>query len=298
MREAEKELGLYYKATKSETVFHAEDPDPENIPLADYRVKERQAILDFLASDANVLVAGGMSATNKTHLIKQLLKSEGLHFYDLHNLGYKMRKQGHSCYGASAQAMADEIIGDAPKYPGAGDGSGGLVLDEGMVLCHPETTGQTGDLVNKLIGEYGKLIITGGGAQYTSQEQTNMIAELMPADSKIQTHPFELKPLNLLQTAELIRLSWSRGTPKEQINEEIVEIAAKMYLRYFRLARRIWINSGPKLDLSLPRHQFDKFNLRERMMPDECLDRAFALQKTIHAQALQQIADLNLTPTP
>lgn len=230
----ESELDLFYRTTRSGTVFRAVPADPEPVELVDYRAVERQRILDFLSSDSSVLIIGGVSSTTKTHLLSDIAKNEGLHFFDLHSL--PMNKQGKP----GAKFLEDEMIEGALQNHKSGENIHGLVLDEGTLLGEKSlqrrsiTPSDVQTALEKLLSEhYKKIIISGGGIGYTADEQGQIIAEAVGDRFTKSFCPFHLKPLNVAQAASLVQ----RASP--EIEKETALKIAETYLDYFRLPRLV-----------------------------------------------------------
>lgn len=285
----DQESKLFYKTKKSKTVFHAEESDPEDIGLADYRAMERQKVLDFLQGDSRIMVIGGVSGTSKSFMLGQMAKSNGLHWYDMYGTESGIREARYPAYSDyTSQALREMITQEAETDQRSGDGSSGIVIDEGTKFVYtPEITPMVRGMIEELLNRYGKIIVLGGGNSHTSEEQTDMIADLMPEGVGLEKLPFLLKTLNIRQTMELMRLRFARSKNMEMPSDEILEIIAGSYLGYFRLIRRVWLSCG-----NIVRGNLNDMCLRESIMPDECFDRACDLQWPKYLEARERIEAL------
>lgn len=273
---------LYYQATVSRTRFVSEPPDPEDVGLSDYRRAERCEMERFLTGDEHVLVMGGISATNKTYLTQRIAREKGLAFYDV---GYGGREYEKICLDVAA--AADFIVAAANRSfernlvePGA------LILDEGMLFVgDDDNRSRTAkDVLKELLIRYPKLIILGGGVEYTSDEQSAHIAELSPADAETKVFPFQVKVLNDRQTKELVDVYLAQDAVYKQVSDLI----AGAILGYFRFSRRVGMVVGRGAGFFPPSLEV-RGNYRESFMPKECFDKVWEIQEEIARRAMEKI---------
>lgn len=274
---------LYYQATVSKTKFVSELSDAEDVGIEDYSRAELQEIERFLDSDEHVLVMGGMSATNKTFVVKEVAKSKDLAFYDAQCGG---REYYENIY-LNAVAAADFIVARGNKYFGKIlVDPRVLIIDEGMLFVGTDNNRRKSavNVFKELLTRYSKLIICGGGAGYTSQEQSDSIAELVPGDSRTRIFPFKVKTLSNRQTKELVALFLAQ----DDVYKKVSDVIAEACLEYFRFARRIWMISGRGGGF-YPDSFKNPRTYRESFMPDECFKMVSGIQEERARRAMEEI---------
>lgn len=279
---------FYYQATKSGTRFRSVEPDPEEVGMEDFRKSEAEAVLAFLGSKNQVLVMGGISATSKTFTLRNLAKDRDLDFVDFHAVGQYTRRADE----IGAEAVAKEIMkertvnGETRKALIMDEGVAGILSDGGSGLRH-----RMDDVIRKLLEAYPHIVICGGGADFTSEEQTQRIAEALPGNMTVETCPFPFKNTNIRQTADLLqRINLykrcderiSEVDPSKLIHRDIAQVMAEIYIQYFRMSR-ILLTSGHSLLGDLDNFEarlYDfKSNVNMGIMPRECWQAAWQIQE-------------------
>jgi len=135
-----------------------------------------------------------------------------------------------------------------------------------------------------------KIILLGGGSQYTGHEQVERIQEVLPQDLTTTTQTFELKPYSISQNTEFAKIL----NPK--MPDDAAEIMASAYLRYFRIPRRMKLNLKSNRFLGsndIFTSSLLKNNLSERFMTDECLKKILPIQIAILEKAREAIRQLS-----
>ncbi|MBT4917753.1 hypothetical protein HN709_04590 [Candidatus Peregrinibacteria bacterium] len=272
---------LYYQATESGTKVYPDSPDSEEVPLADYRAAEVAAIHEFVSSDSDVLVMGGMGAASKTHILKVLHGAYPYSLYDSQShIGSRPSFYDHWSDDDYARAI-EYIVRNSKKYGDYRDvpidSPACLMIDECPTLYAAEARDKVAPIVEALLSTYGKIVMVGGGARNTEEEQAALIAETLPSGLSVDTFNFRNKPLNTRQTAELIFIRMNEIGRPVSMDDAIK--AASVYIDYFRLARRVWMSVDDVFDR-------DKYsflgNLRESQMPDACIRIAKQLQAEVY----------------
>jgi hypothetical protein len=114
----------------------------------------------------------------------------------------------------------------------------GIILDEGLVLAQEETSDNLRAVIDELLAMYPKVIIAGGGAQYTGAEQVEIVTGCMPANAKIENLVMLIQTLNPKQGAELlVRREQEIG---RIMGPETAMVIAESILPYFRLPRALY----------------------------------------------------------
>lgn len=267
----------FYYQTRSGTRFQSVEPDPEDVGLENYRQAEVTAALDFLRSDNRVLAMGGISSTGKTFTLYNLAKDQGLDFLDSQSVAGLGEMVDDIGLETVVGKMLDkrDVRSEEPKA---------LVLDEGMSLL---ARGKPDEIIRKLLDRYPHLIIAGGGEDMTGEEQTQRIAESLPANLDIATQSFAFKNLNARQSTDLLqRIRFPRVSrtptrdldPKKLIQREIAELMAKIYMPYFRINRPMLKTGGALMEESLDVNYL-KTNLGFGTNIFACFDEAWKIQE-------------------
>lgn len=279
---------FYYQATKSGTRFRSVEPDPEDVGMEDFRKAEAEAVLAFLKSRNQVLVMGGMSSTSKTFTLRNLAKDHRLDFVDFHSVGQHTGRVDE----IGAEAVAEKISkkrtvnGEPLKALIMDEGVAGILSDDGSGLRH-----RMDDVIRKLLDTYPHIVIAGGGDQFTSEEQTQRIAEVLPVNMTVETCPFLFKNPNIRQVADLLqrinlyRLCAERISevdPLKLIHRDIAYVMAEFFIQYFRISRNLSIVGN-----LLFRNSNDFNAIRSdlmssffmRIMPTECRQAAWQMQE-------------------
>ncbi|MCF7846495.1 MAG: hypothetical protein K9M51_00190 [Candidatus Gracilibacteria bacterium] len=220
------DFGLEYQTRKGEK-FKAHPPDPEGLPLSEYRKKESEKINDFLDSEKEVCVVGGFSATGKTFFFKNLAKEKGFAFVDLQAFGF-----------GTAEKWAEESIKKA---------EGGTIFDEGMMLEEDiEVQREFRKLFSFARGKKHKIFLLGGGTAATTEGQESFLLQQIPENSLTETVPFFLKILNEQQIIELLEATIKKfqGELRERLEKTLscetkTKEAINQIHPYFRIARVI-----------------------------------------------------------
>lgn len=279
---------FYYQATKSGTRFRSVEPDPEDVGMEDFRKTEVEAVLAFLESENQVLVMGGMSAVSKTFTLRNLAKDHSLDFVNFHSVGQHTRRVDE----IGAEDVAEEIMkertvnGEPLKALIMDEGAAGILSNDGSGLRR-----RMDDVILKLLDFYPHIVIAGGGDQFTSEEQTQRIAEVLPVNMTVETCPFLFKNTNIRQAADLLqrinlyRLCTERISevdPSKLIHRDIAQVMAEIFIQYFRISRNLLI-AGNLLFRNL--NDFNAIrsalmsNFFMRIMPHECRQAAWQIQE-------------------
>lgn len=277
------ESELYYQATGSGTRFQSAELDPEDVGMRDFCKTEETAVLDFMEGRNRILVMGGMSSTSKTFILSNLAEERDLDFTDFHSVGKFTEATSRIGADAVVKAVLDE------RYK-KNTGAKALILDEGMAgMLNDGSSGLRegmDEVIRKLLDIYPHVVIIGGGQQFTSDEQTERIAGVLPGDLTVETRSFLFKHPNNRQTADLLqrvkmgldRARVGQENPEKLIHREIAEIMAEVFIKYFRISRRLLFGGGMLFnnpsDVSSVRD-----NLLTSIMPDECRQAAWEIQK-------------------
>lgn len=284
----------YYKTTASGTKFESIEPDAEPTGLNSFNEKQEEAAKKFSSGQGDILVMGGIGGIGKTYTLKRLARASGFDFVDFHSV----RKHICSIDELGAKKVAKKIIDNRILRS---ESANLLILDEGIsgIIADEQVKlrSRMDEVIHELLEKYPKLIILGGGNAYTSDEQTEMIADALPKTLDITTHPFPFKNLNLKQTADLAQRSKLGifqdrvATPEELLSREFAEFIARLSLRYFRLFRVIIKMAG------IPaRSEFELYNLERNMrtliMPDDVFQKAWEIQRGMIEEQRTQIQDL------
>jgi hypothetical protein len=222
----------YYQATVSKTIFYPEDADPDDCGLDDYKRSEVEAVRDFIHSESNLLVVGGISGAGKSHLLRCVIApTASFDFYDLQNLGRSpLREAGCADVAKCVRDMVTHVDerpeGMIPK---------GIILDEGPVLAKEETSDNLRAVIDELLNMYPKVIIAGGDSKFTGAEQIEIITGCMPADAKIENLIVLIQTLNPKQGAELlVQRSKQIG---RNLGPELARAISESVMPYFRMPR-------------------------------------------------------------
>ena len=255
----------YYQTTASRTRFYAEAPDPEGVGLDDYRRTEVDAIRRFVASDSNVLVVGGVSSSTKTHVLSHYGQESGFLFYDLHALGDTQLRNG-ICTPAQIQTETAGLVTEAIDDPRSGDGTAGIILDEGIALIADGLGENIRNVVGELLEAYPRVIVCGGGSGYAGNEQVERIGENMPDDAEVEELVFDLKDLNLDQIIALLCIV-KRYDPQQ------ARLVAESLMEYFRIPGVV--------ARKLPKNLAMVNNWKTDLMPSEAYKRLESQQREI-----------------
>ena len=210
MREFPQIDNLHYKALTSGTEFDAEPPDSEEFGLADIHREQRQAILDLQGNDTNILIMGGMSGIGKTHLLWGL-KQE-------HNFRY-CSFEAPTVNASNASSVEEEVV----------------LFDEGMIATASYRT-ECPETIRALLKNGKKIVVSGGGANVTAQEQSDELSQLLEGvDARKVVNTFPFRQLNVRQTSELIEAETSRSFDK--LSPDDCSKLADAIHPYFRLPR-------------------------------------------------------------
>ncbi len=211
---------LTYKSTTSNQEIPLSPADPENVGLQAYHMQELAAIERFLGDDqARILAMGGTEGTGKTHTAKSL---------------------SDTTYFDTQRCSMDPLRGFPRYFDGLiARNRRPVVIDEAVTPLISTTAGHRDafkQFIIKCLEHTGKVILLGGGPQLTSGEQTDMLASFARRDvgeQNVQTHSFQLRPLNIRQVIELVELK------NKNISRELVQAIAETYLEFFRLLRPV-----------------------------------------------------------
>jgi hypothetical protein len=291
---------FYYRAKESRSVQEVTKPDDDSVGLDDFTTSQKKLVEKFAKkSDANILTMGGISDSGKTHFMKELLQEKSDYFYiDLMRLGNKL------------------LVGDVDgvmtqikeKYKYNRGAKRVILVDEsyvGIVDKHNRgklSKGKIAQLIDVLLEEFPKIVLIGGGWGFTSEEQTEMIVELMPQDIKTLATPYPLKPFNnrqLFEVAKKIKygiFQWKTNRVVEILPDSLAELLAQMVMPYFRTPRAavklmLLVNDKQQFDkkslcsMKSRMGSSEKYNVKSKIMPEEVFERAWALQ-------LEKIQDL------
>jgi len=220
---------IYYQTTVSKTKFYPGNVDDENVDLDGYRAYEKQRIFDFLDNDNNVMLCGGLSSMQKTEMIDDLYLTNQMAGLDLIGIARSLVDTSMSKIPLLTKDIIDKDI-DSNHCKN-------LLIDEGVILFFKKIRKKTEMFINCLLNDFHKIIIFGGGAAFTADEQNERMAELMPGDSKIEYNPFEFKNLNVKQTADVISSQYLRQDII--LSVDVLNIMAESYLEYYRIVRPI-----------------------------------------------------------
>lgn len=219
----------YYRTVESGTEFFAQESDLDGVGLEDYRKLEIDAVREFIASSAKIMVIGGVSSTSKTHSLIEIAREQGMHFFDLQSLSEKARK-GHNLDQIRVNVGA--MINYADHDKRSGNGQNGIILDEGLVLTNEDTSKIFEPIITELLERYSRVIVAGGGSKFTGEEQLNIMGGYMPKSESIAGMVFSLKTMNLDQSSSLIEIT-------NKISYDIAKMIAETLDGYFRLPRVI-----------------------------------------------------------
>ncbi|MDD3861958.1 MAG: hypothetical protein PHP74_03675 [Candidatus Gracilibacteria bacterium] len=226
----------YYQTTVSKTIFYPEDADPDDYGLEDYRKDEVRAVRDFVRSESNLLIIGGVSASGKTHLSHRIRESDSFDYYDLQQLKKHSPLREPGCSDISG--CVNDMVANVYNRPDWMTEPKGIILDEGLVLANKETDDNLRALIDELLRRYSKVIISGGGAQYTGVEQSEIIAGCMPADARIEKLIMTIKTFNSVQGAEfLMERSKELGMG---MSPEVAKAIAESMVPYFNMPRVLY----------------------------------------------------------
>ncbi|MFC1616266.1 hypothetical protein ACFL21_03930 [Patescibacteria group bacterium] len=284
-----KEGELYYRATETGTIIHPESSDPEVVGWQHYRAIEREAIMRFVDSDDDVLVMGGLSSTVKTYTAHALHREHPFAYLDLQNV--RREHRGGVFDAELLESFRDWVLGEhcLPERPPIDDPQC-LIVDESVLLYNNEDLIVNATAILRiLLDTYGKVVLLGGGAFHTEDEQAERITDLLPSNLSISAFPFRTKPLNTLQIKEMI-LSFYLHYVRKHIPEKLAEALAEMYFSYFRLDQKIRTSLG---SVMYGKH-YDNFMLalRHSFMPDECFMVAEDIQRQAYHAAMPEIRRL------
>ncbi len=292
---------FYYRAKESRSVQEVTQPDDDSVGLDNFTISQKKLVENFAKkSNANILTMGGISDSGKTHFMKKLLQEKRDYFYiDLMRLGNELlvgdvdgvMRQIKEKYKDEYNRGAKRVILVDESYVGIVDKHNRGQLSKGKIA----------QLIDVLLEEFPKIVLIGGGWGFTSEEQTEMIVELMPQDIKTLASPYPLKPFNNRQLFELAKkikygiFQWKTDRAVEILPDSLAELLAQMVMPYFRTPRvavklMFLVNKEQQPDKKSlysmkSRIGSSKNFVKSKIMPEEVFKRAWALQ-------LEKIQDL------
>jgi len=283
----------YYQTTKSGTRFKSVEPDSENTGLDTFHRAQEQAAVTFSEGNDSILVMGGTSGVGKTYAMKKLARASGFDFVDFHSVGQYTRKVDE--LGATEVARkileARIVTSTSARLLILDEGVSGVIADGQTKLRH-----RMDEVIRELLKEYHQLIILGGGARYTSDEQSEIIAESLPKDLDIATQPYPLKNLNSRQTADLAQranlgIYQDRDISERQLlPREYADLIAELSLPYFRLTREL-IRMAAILASDTSNFGNIEPNVKNKIMPDNVFDEAWKIQDQMIERNRARIQD-------
>ena len=269
---------LYYQATESRTKFESAEPDPESVGLDDFHRKTEERVASFVEGPEGILVMGAAAGVGKTHALRRMSDREGFDYIDLQGVGMQ-RLARKEVEAATSERSGTKV----------------LVMDEGICGFIGEDVDVRREQINAVLQEcmerYPHIVILGGGAEFTPEEQTELIAETLPGGINIETHPIALRNLNTRQTADLAQRCRIGTHQREREDErqdeflsrELAEIIGSAHTQYFRLLRGIL-----RMSEILEENGCEKENLRDieialwdKMMPKDVFRRAWEIQEAL-----------------
>ncbi len=222
------EKKYHYQAIASKTIAKVKRGDREQTGIKHYRNEETMAILSFLNnSDSNrVMVCGGMGSAGKTATADQIrLKNKSIAYID----GTRSMFDGDLSDSKLFQTLLNHLRKQGANHQH-------LFIDETIWWTTDKIREQMKRLIEKLLDHFDKIVMFGGGASFTADEQNEEIAKLIPGSIGVQENPFYIKPLNITQTSQFIRSKFL-SIYKIPFSKEIAEIIASSYIEYFRILR-------------------------------------------------------------
>lgn len=269
------EEDLYYQSTKSNIKFYAQSPDPENVGLEDYRKSEIEKIQQFVKSDSKVLVVGGVSSTTKSYVLEKVAKEEGFLFYDLGSLSHEDHQILSIMDPITIATVVSKMILKAIYLEAhSGIGNNGIILDEGMIMISQNHQNiNFTKILTELLNRQPKVILSGGGSDFTGEEQVEMLSSHAPKSEALEQIVFPLKHLNLKQLISLICVT-------QKVDIEIATVVAETLHTYFRLPRVISSKLRINVRNGIPYIPVANINLNG-LMPSEVHDPLWREQEDI-----------------
>lgn len=238
---------IYYQTNVSKTIFYPGNTKQEELGLVIYRQEEEEAILRFLKGTNQIMLCGGLSHMGKSHMIDTLHKNYNISH--CHVWSYAKGSFFSNVNLKDIKAFTEKFIQNDINFHN-NPTSSCLMIDE-VIDIVVETREKSQNFIKYLLDHFEKLILFGGGASLTADEQNAKIEQACPTNSKIEFNPFGFKNINLMQAIEIFNLSYQkRGI---YLPEEILRILAEGYLKYFYI-------------LGIIADSYDKYELLLKLM--------------------------------
>jgi|GEM_PF-2199739 len=282
------ETELYYTTALGEH-FQAWPSDAEEVGLGDLHKGDFSRIEEFVSGPEGVLVMGGISGVGKTHVLSSLMRGGGFDYVDLHST-------------KPFQNGLDAFV-DVDDHTTKKDGSRVLLVDESLARIQGTDKGLVDNVVKRLLNFYSHVVLAGGGHDYTSEAQTNLLLDSMPADLHTEGYCVPLKHLNRLQRSQLVERApmgllgqVNESDPDRQIDPEIARVVAEIMVRYFSLMREV-IRFGLNVNLNgfsdlydLRSHLY--MGVRYGILSKECFEEAWREQEKAISENMGRLREV------